>query len=110
MRHFYAPCFHPDLPYDFEYLDGADKDALLCAWVEEHFRHEPARVVAYCSLRENATVPKNDLVNKQYKLSDGRLVRVCPVSPEHKGDRATIFVIAEILSKALCDIASLTTG
>jgi hypothetical protein len=84
------------------YLDRAGDDPLLVGWVHDHFAAEAGSVIVYHSSRIGATVPRGDLVNKQYRLADHRHVRVVHVSASYRSghlEPRKIYVIAEVPKK-----------
>lgn len=79
------------------YLERTASDALLKGWIAAHFGEDAARgdrIIVDHGSREEATVPPGDLVRRQARLSDGRLVGADSVSPA-RGRPYTVFVTVE---------------
>lgn len=79
------------------YLEQTGSDALLKGWIAAHFAGDAARgdrIIVDHGSREEATVSPDDLVRRQARLSDGRLIRTDSVSPTRRRPY-TVFVTVE---------------
>lgn len=76
-------------------FEGKTKeDPPLVKFVKEHYGEEDCNVVVRHSTREDATVPRNNLVVTQAYLDGFRLLRADHVSA-YRGAPRAIFVTAE---------------